>query len=353
MADLNRIERLIRSQILAVPFVLTNLATRFEVHGRENLFRALERRRHTGQGLVTISNHQSLFDDPLLLASLLGIKDFNVESKCWWSTPCASNFSPKGDDPKARFVRYFSDVSNMVFFSRPAKKGAVVEVPSSYLEELIKRRNINLLERVMERASDMGMGGESFLRRFLTEGSPIQMAPLNQMGMIEACARVSLGDWLHFFPEGGRSRTLDLRPPKRGPGKVIYHSPQAEVIPFCFCGMQDVMPVKKRLPRPFKRVVVLVGEPVDAGRLAMIRQQEATPAAYAELVRTCWEPIENLWPAARALYEGEDVDLSAINTPATIPVDEISLPVAPRTTAALASVPPQRARIPSPRRAEA
>ena len=317
MSNWRQIEKLHRSRILAIPFTLTNLLTKFEIHGKEHLEQAIERSKRTGRGIITISNHQSLFDDPLILQTILGIKDFTLESKAWWSTPCKSNFNPAGKSFSARFVRYFSEVANMVFFERPAKKGGVLELPHSYLEALNQRCDAQLLDRIMDRAAELGTGGESLLRTFITEGNPIKMAPLNQTGMIEACARIMLGDWLHFFPEGGRSRTASLRPPRRGVGKALYCCPDAEVIPFAFCGMHDVMPINKAFPRPMQKVVVKVGKPVSQAQLQPLRAYPQTPETFAALTATAWSSVQSLFSEARALQgtpvpEEEQVDRGRI-----------------------------------------
>jgi 1-acyl-sn-glycerol-3-phosphate acyltransferase len=299
---LRRHEHRLRSKVLGVPFVITNLLTRHEVFGRENLLQAIERHRSRGTGLITISNHQSLFDDPMVLAALLGITDLTCETKQWWSTPCQSNFAPQDGRISSRFVRYFSDVSKMVFFSRPEKNGRM-ELPRHYLSALAERGRMDLVGRIQGRAASLRMGGESYLRRFLTEGSSDeQLAPLNQLGMVEACARVELGDWLHFFPEGGRSRVLGLRPPRRGVGKVLHHCDDAEVLPFCFCGMQDVLPINSFLLRPLRRVVVFIGEAIPAARFAALRQGPGTPERYHDLATVAWESVQSLWPLALARY---------------------------------------------------
>jgi 1-acyl-sn-glycerol-3-phosphate acyltransferase len=309
--DFNRVERLIRSRILGSPFVATSLLTRFEVFGRENLLRAIERSKEHGTGLVTYSNHQSLFDDPIVLLAILGLRDFTVESKVWWSTPCQSNFYPEGKSLRTRFVRYFSDVSNMIFISRKGKTGRL-SLPSSYLSALNERGEVGLVEKILTRAAARGLGGgETYLRRFVTEGDTEHLAPFNQVGMVEACARLDLGDWLHFFPEGGRCRTLDLKPPKAGMGKALYHCREAEFLPICFCGMQDVLPIRAAVPRPFRRVVVFVGEPVSTRRFDPLRSRPATPELYQELVHAAWEPVQSLWPLALARHERLKVSVTS------------------------------------------
>ncbi len=301
---LRRTERLVRSTILATPFMATNLLTHYEIAGRRHLEAALAQRARSGCGLVTISNHLSLFDDPMVLFKLLGIRHYSVESKCWWSTPCESNFSPSGSSSKDRFVRYFSDVSNMVFFARRGKLRKQVELVSEYAAIFEKRGGPELMSHLEAAAAREGQDVETWLRRFVTLGHQQHNAALNQVGMIEACARIATGDWLHFFPEGGRARTLHLRAPKKGVGKVLYHSEGAIILPICFYGMQDVWPVNATLPRLFKRVVVTIGEPVSSRQLAPLRAQQPGPEAFQALVDEAWESVSALRLTTLARYLG-------------------------------------------------
>lgn len=299
-----RAEHLLRSQLFGLPFMATRALTRFDIVGREHLMSAIARNRQTGRGLITISNHLGLFDDPFVLAAICGVKALNVESKRWWSTPCESNFSPRGKGLAPALVRTFSEVSKMVFFARPGKK--IIEVPSSYVEALEQRGGPELRRRAQAMASATGTDLETFLRRFVTPGDRAELAALNQPGMIEACTRVTCGDWLHFFPEGGRSRSLELRPPRHGVGKLLYHCPDAEVVPFCFYGMQDVMPVNAKLPRPFQRVCVTIGRPISASKLRELRTQSPCRESYQALIETAWESVVSLRECTLARYRGEE-----------------------------------------------
>ncbi len=303
MEKWRRYERLIRSTVLATPFVACKYGNRFDIEGQEHLERALARSKRTGRGLITISNHLSLFDDPLVLYALLGIKHFSVESKVWWSTPCETNFSPRGKGLGSRFVRYFSDVSNMVFFARPSKK-SVIKLPDSYVESMHERGGDELVQRAEDRGRLLNMDAEAYLRSFSTPGDGARLAPLNQPGMTEACLRISTGDWLHFFPEGGRSRNLDLRPPKRGVGKVLYHCDDVDVIPICFYGTQDLMPVGTKLPRFGKRIAITVGQPVPQRRLRSLRRAPASPEAYQAMVEGAWDSVKSLRASTFARYKG-------------------------------------------------
>lgn len=324
-----RAERLLRSSLFATPFALMRLLTRFEIEGREHLDRELARCRQSGRGLITISNHLSLFDDPFVMGALLGHTLMNCERKTWWSTPCESNFSPRGDSWRAKLVRTFSDISNMVFFARPSKK--IIEVPDDYTEALEARGVDDLIARLDVEAAAYGVGTEEVLRRFITPGDPMDVGTLNQVGMIEACARISCGDWLHFFPEGTRSRSLELRMPRRGVGKAIYHSPDATVLPFCFYGTQDIMPIGRVLPRPLQRVVVKIGEPVPAGELAELRQAPPSLDSYQALVEHAWGSVVELRERTLANYLRRPVAPRVVLAPeqARVPMQP-TLPTAPQ-----------------------
>lgn len=307
MGRLRRLERLARSTMFGVPFVATNLATRYEIEGRENLEWALALQGQRRKGLISISNHLSLFDDPLVLAELFGIRRFNNETKFWWSTPCESNFNPRGSGIAPALVRTFSDVSNMVFFARPSKEGHVGASKGELAQAMLERGGESFYSKIEARAARAGLDVESFLSRYLTraeeETENDKLGPLNQPGMIEACARVELDDWLHFFPEGGRSRSLHLRPPRRGVGKVIAHNPEAVLLPFCFYGTQDVLPVGGLIPRPFKRIVVSIGEPIIAEQLLQ-GQKAFDRQGFQHVSQRAWQHVEQLRPMTLSRYLG-------------------------------------------------
>jgi 1-acyl-sn-glycerol-3-phosphate acyltransferase len=293
-----------RSRFVGGAFNLINLFTRYDVEGREHLMDAVARAKAAGRGLVTVSNHVSLFDDPMVLIAVLKLRNFNVETKCWWSTACASNFNPQGPGLGARFTRWFNEVSNMVFMERAHKGCKALELPPSLLDVIGPKLGWRRRELLEERARRQGTVPETILRSYVTSRPGQTPTSLDQNGMLEACTRVNLGDWLHFFPEAGRSRNLSLRPARPGVGKVIYHSPDAEVVPLCFYGSQDVLPVGALVPRPFQRVVVSVGKPLNASILASLRRGPATVESFSELSKFAMTGIAALRPAVLARYLG-------------------------------------------------
>jgi 1-acyl-sn-glycerol-3-phosphate acyltransferase len=350
MGNLRRLERLARSSLFSIPFVATNILTRYEIEGLENLEWALALRAQRQCGLISISNHLSLFDDPLVIAELLRIRRFNVETKIWWSTPCESNFNPRGGGLTPALVRTFSDVSNMVFFARPSKKGAAEHHPEESVRTILGRGDDVFLQALAERAEAEDLEIEELLARYLTPPAASddhsKLWALNQPGMLETCARVALGDWLHFFPEGGRSRSIHLRSPKRGVGKVIAHNPNALVLPICFYGTQDVLPLGTLVPRPFKRIVVSIGEPVIARVLVGERPGELSRELFLRVAERAWGHVKALRPSTLVRYLGpaSAIELLKAEAPAaTEPKGEHVNPPATPTSKQR----PRRSRLPN------
>ncbi|MBI5502899.1 MAG: 1-acyl-sn-glycerol-3-phosphate acyltransferase [Deltaproteobacteria bacterium] len=293
-----------RSRLVGGSFSFINLFTRYDVEGREHLFEAVARAKAAGRGLITVSNHVSLFDDPMVLIAVLKLRNFNAETKAWWSTACASNFNPQGKGLGARATRWFNSTANMVFMQRAHKGCKAAALPPSLVEWLRPAVGWKRAELIQQAAAARGLDPETWLRSFVTAHPGECPTSLDQKGMVEACARVNIGDWLHFFPEGGRSRDMSLRPARPGAGKVIYHSPDAEVVPLCFYGSQDVLPIGAVVPRPFKRVVVSVGKPLSAPILAGLRRGPATPETFGEISKFALSGVAALRPAVLARYLG-------------------------------------------------
>jgi 1-acyl-sn-glycerol-3-phosphate acyltransferase len=175
---------------------VTRVMNRLDVEGREHL-EAMRAR--TGRGLLTFSNHVSLFDDPLI----------------------TSNFV-QGPYRKVRWVG--ADALN--FFGSPMKAW------------------------------------------FFTAG---KCAPIVRGGGIDQPAmnllrdRLLAGDWVHMFPEGGRTRDAEAKlAPEFKPG-IGWLIAQAKplALPFYHSGMQEVLPVASTRPRTGHRVRVVFGAPID------------------------------------------------------------------------------------------
>jgi 1-acyl-sn-glycerol-3-phosphate acyltransferase len=197
----------------------------------------------------------------------------------------------------------------MVFLTRAHKNGHKIE-DIDPIETLIERFDERLERRVNERCSSLGLGLDKYLQTFLTpwgQGTPPgKVQTFNQTGLLEACVRIDSGDWVHFFPEGGRSRDIHLRPARPGVGKVLYHTPEARVVPLCFYGTQDVLPVGAKLPVPGKKVHVSVGDPIEASELERLRKGPENAETYQALSSLAMDHIAALRPGVLSRYLGAD-----------------------------------------------
>ena len=178
--------------------VVMQRLNRVRVLNAERLDEA-RRRQRPGHGLLTFSNHVSLFDDPLLLACFSGPEWVSLR----WVAADAVNF-------------FGTPLKALVF-----NAGKAVPV--------------------------------------------IRGAGLDQPGMHFMAERLRLGEWVHVFPEGGRSRLAAGRvqlPLKSGIAHLVREA-QPLLLGFHHVGMHEVLPIGARLPRIGRTVTVRFGETID------------------------------------------------------------------------------------------
>ncbi|KAG2594052.1 uncharacterized protein LOC120672361 [Panicum virgatum] len=196
-------------QALAVPlignacYVFMHGLNSVQIYGAEKLHQALQER-PKGKPLLTVSNHVAAMDDPFVIASLLPPSVMLEAQKLRW-TLCATD-------------RCFTNPILSTFF-----------------------RSVKVLP--------------------VSRGDGIY-----QKGMDMALSKLNSGGWVHIFPEGSRSRDggKTIAPAKRGVGRLVMDADSLPVvIPFVHTGMQDIMPVGKRIPRAGKQVIVVVGDPIN------------------------------------------------------------------------------------------
>ncbi|XP_058073286.1 N-acylphosphatidylethanolamine synthase isoform X2 [Magnolia sinica] len=176
------------------------------VHNPETLIR-LVRCRPPSTPLITVSNHMSTLDDPLMW----GFRGF-----------------PSADARLARWVLAADDI---------CFKNTVL----SYFFRLGKCIPI-------------------------TRGGGIYQEHMN-----EALDRLSEGGWLHTFPEGKVSQENEpIRRLKWGTASLIERAPVTPVVlPIVHCGFEKVMPEKsffgRRPPLPLckKDIRIIIGEPIE------------------------------------------------------------------------------------------
>jgi monolysocardiolipin acyltransferase len=184
-----------RAVVTASKFV-TRVMNRLDVDGQERL-EAVQQRRD--RGLLTYSNHVSLFDDPLLTSNFVHFPYRNVR----WIGADAINFF--GSGPKA-------------WLFTAGKVAPIVR------------------------------GGG-----------------IDQPGMRLLRDRLLAGDWVHMFPEGGRTRDPKglLMPEFKTGTAWLIDQAKPLVLPFYHYGMQAILPVSATRPRSGHRVRVVFGEAID------------------------------------------------------------------------------------------
>ena len=203
----------------------------------EGLERFASLRERGARGLLTFSNHVSLFDDPLLL----------------------SNF-PLGRYAEVRWVA--ADAIN--FFGSPWKAWVFTAGKSVPIV----------------RGASMEQPGFRFLRERLLDG-----------------------DWVHIFPEGGRTRdplALMTHPFKAGIGRLMAES-RPLALPFYHYGMHRVLPLGARLPRRGTSVRLVFGETIDCDEAYLRRVADESgdgvpegPALWQALAARSYEALREL-----------------------------------------------------------
>lgn len=131
------------------------------------------------------------------------------------------------------------------------------------ISELIDR---NQMRHVLA-AQDIVFTNPIF-RWFFSTGQAIPVVRgdgIFQAGMQQCLDVMNLGRWLHFFPEGRVIQKNNfIGRLKWGVGRLVMESERAPlIIPIILRGF-DIMKPLDRLPRLFKPVQIVVGEPVDS-----------------------------------------------------------------------------------------
>lgn len=206
---------LIISAVGAFSKVLLNGFNTLNMYNMHLLYNAIENRQ-SSQGLLTVSNHQSVLDDPFLLAAILPPRILTSASKMRWGL-CSLDICFQNS-----------------LVSRALKLGKALP---------IQRR-----------------GG--IAQTFLTD----------------AAEKLSDGDWVHIYPEG-RVRQEGMGYSKRGVGKLLTMAYEARrglpmVLPMYHEGAENIMPqspgtheLKSAVPRRGQQLFVMTGEPVDVSSI--------------------------------------------------------------------------------------
>jgi 1-acyl-sn-glycerol-3-phosphate acyltransferase len=120
---------------------------------------------------------------------------------------------------------------------------------------------------------------------------PVRLGRLDRDAFGRAIKLIRAGHVVVIFPEGGRSRDGDLRPPKAGIG-VIVSQTGCPVVPAYLKGTFEVLPMGARWPR-LCRVSVRFGAPIqfETGKQ---KERAETKQFYQQVSRTVIEHIAAL-----------------------------------------------------------
>ena len=222
----------------------TNIANSLLIHNRKILSNALENR-GSGIPLITVTNHHSTMDEPLLWGIL---QPRQLVNQC--------------------LMRWAIAAHNMCFWSKPV--------------------------------SQFFAFGKSI---------PVNRgAGVYQEGVDFAIDRLNEGHWVHIYPEGKvNEKKIDMRY-KWGIGRLIAEcNVNPIVIPIYHLGMDDIVPNTKpyfwfmRVPRVGKKLTVLIGDPIPYNdTLQELRNKKASEL---EIRKTLTDLIEKHLKALRVNAE--------------------------------------------------
>lgn len=87
---------------------------------------------------------------------------------------------------------------------------------------------------------------------------------IHQPAMARATEILNQDGWIHVFSEGRVNQESEMRRFKWGIAHLILQSKQKPlVLPFFHRGMDKMIPLGTRLPRPMSRLSIVFGEPID------------------------------------------------------------------------------------------
>ena len=199
-------------------FVMRGLNS-VDFEGRDRWDALFEEGARDGRGLLSMSNHTSLFDDPLLISNLGTTRYAEVR----WIAADHYNFF------RSALLGWIYSAGKCV----PIIRGAGLDQPGFH---------------------------------FLEE-------------------RLKAGEWVHIFPEGGRSRREAgrLQLPFKGGIAQLIAAAEPVIMPFYHVGMHSLLPIGARLPRVGRRVRVLFGEAEVADQAFFQRCLESLPPEEGEV----------------------------------------------------------------------
>lgn len=116
----------------------------------------------------------------------------------------------------------------------------------------------------------------------------IRGAGVYQQAVDLCIQKLSLGDWVHIFPEGKVNVLKELIRFKWGVGRIIYESPIIPIIiPIWHEGMDSVLPNEPPYFLKFgKKVTINIGKPIDLNEFIEDLKQRNVPEPEARKLIT-------------------------------------------------------------------
>ncbi|CAG2192183.1 TAZ [Mytilus edulis] len=203
--------------------VWAGLLNTYKIHNKERLYKCLYDREEK-RGLVTVSNHDSCMDDPML----------------WGCLKWRNTVQPA----KVRWITAANDIcftkwSHALFFSL----GRVVPIIRG--------------DGVYQRSMD-----------FIIE-------------------KINNGDWTHIFPEGRVNIDKSFIRFKWGVGRLVAEAKKIPIVlPMYHVGMDDILPNNKPyVPRIRKKVTLLIGQPMEFTEdVELMRHMKKTPTEIRKYI---------------------------------------------------------------------
>jgi monolysocardiolipin acyltransferase len=174
---------------------------KIKVHNRETLMKLVEER-DKKRSLITVTNHDSCLDDPLVIAGLLPMKIFIGQKLCRWSLG-------------AKEICHTTKITSKIM----------------------------CLGQVMP----------------IVRGNGIYQIAINK-----AIDELNEGNWIHIFPEGRVNELKETIRYKWGVARLLMDTHITPIVlPFYHCGMDTVLPNKEPyIPQIGKRVTACIGTPL-------------------------------------------------------------------------------------------
>ncbi|KAK5652537.1 hypothetical protein OQA88_10443 [Cercophora sp. LCS_1] len=222
-----------------------NTVNTLEIHNLPSFLSLLESRRdpaHRTRGLLTISNHVSVLDDPVIWGGILPLTTTFTPTSLRWTLGAADIC--------------FKNPALSAFFTA----GQVLPTHRSKHSTYGGPFQASITQAIQLLSAPAAAKG-----LYTTTGKDVYVSPAKWGSNRHA--------WVHVFPEGlvHQHRDCDLRYFKWGVARLILESePAPDVVPMFIEGTQGIMPENRGfprfLPRVGRRVRVAFGEAVDYER---------------------------------------------------------------------------------------